>query len=144
MKEFTSTLQVNEPYQTPTIPITLHVGQRTTVFWITFFFLFSLFLHLKIPCLSGGFLKEFCSELVLVTLNYIFSQIISDNHFQFGVKTSVLWELLPFFLCNIVICNNNCHNLGLLHAKALSIIYKPATQVLLFLFIDRETKALRG
>lgn len=105
---------------------------------------FSFFLHLKILCLPGGFLKEFCSELFLVTMNYIFSQIISDNHFQFGVRTSVLWELLPFFLCNIITCNNNYHNLDLLHAKPLSIIYKPATQVLLFLFIDRETKALRG
>lgn len=28
-------------YQTPTFPITLHVGQRTTVFWITFFLSFS-------------------------------------------------------------------------------------------------------
>lgn len=105
------------------------------------FFLISFFPpHLKVLCLPGSFLKEFCSELFLVTLNYIFSQIISENHFQFGVRTSVLWELLPFFLCNIVTCNNNCHN----WAKPLSIIYKPATQVLLFLFIDRETKALRA
>lgn len=107
----------------------------------------SFFSHPKMQCLSGSFLKEFCSELFLATLSHVFSQIISDSNFRFGVRTSVLWELLPFsfVIYEHLIMTAITEHL-LCTEQFMNLIYnlQTCTEDIIIIFIDRETKALRG
>lgn len=92
------------PHTTPaSFPTIFHMGQRTTVFWITFL------LYLKMQWLPGSFLKEFCAELFLATLNYFFSSVIFYHNLQFGLRTSAI--------------ESCCHNWG---SSPYSVVYKPS------------------